>query len=353
MQKRLLFITPIFPSSAQDDTITPFIYQFTKYYVRAYPDVKIDVLSFHYPLQKGMHVMDGIRVYSLGFGFKKKHTYLTSLYAACRKTFQLHRKNKYAGILSLWYGKTALTGEIMRTFLKINHACWLQGQDVKSTNFYFRLFKMRASQLIVVGKKHQELLRQHQELKADHIANIAITPQLFPKLNEGDRTIDIIGVGNLGALKNYAFFIDIIHELKQRSPEKVFNVVICGGGEQRAELAHKINSLQLSKEITLLGYVSNMEVLRLINDAKIFLHTSTFEGGPMVIQEALYSGCQVISSFDIGIEKGKCSSFYYAASLDQLTTKIQELLLIKKSNYHRVHLNKMEDTVQTIHKLYF
>ena len=121
MQKKLLFITPIFPSSAEEDTIIPFIYQFTKYYKSMHPEVIIDVLSFHYPEQKGMHMIDGIQVYSLGKSFQKKYTFLSSLYAACKKVYQMHRNNNYTGILSFWYGKTAWTGEIMGKILKIKH----------------------------------------------------------------------------------------------------------------------------------------------------------------------------------------------------------------------------------------
>ena len=55
--KRLLFITPIFPGSDKEDTIVPFVYQFTKYYARQFSDLKIDVLTLHAP-KKGNYQIE-------------------------------------------------------------------------------------------------------------------------------------------------------------------------------------------------------------------------------------------------------------------------------------------------------
>lgn len=351
--KRLLFITPIFPCSEKDDTIVPFVYQFTKYYSQKYSEIKIDVLTLYYPVAKESYKIDNITIHPLGIRSKKKRFYLLGLFKGCLKIYSLQKKNNYQGVLSFWYGKTALMGQLLSFFFKIKHFCWLQGQDVKPSNPYFKLFRLKPSKLITVGINHQALLNKFQNLANSTVANVAITPKNFPSLNQNKREIDIIGIGNLGTIKNYSLFIDVIYEIKKQLLGKPLKVVICGDGEEKQYLQNKIYNLGLENEIQLLGYVSNIETLDLLNNSKLFLHTSVFEGNPMVIQEALYSGCKVVSTFDIRVDKNPVTNFNYYLDKVSLCKKVKELLFTSEISYKRVHQNKIEDTCKTIHSLYF
>lgn len=351
--KKLLFIVPIFPSSDKDDTIVPFVYQFAKYYSEKFSEVKIEVITLYYPRAKESYEIGNITIHPLGLRSKKKRFYLLGILKGCLKIHALQKKNKYQGILSFWYGKTALLAEVVSLLYRVKHFCWLQGQDVKPSNYYFKIFKLKASKLITVGAKHQALLRKFQNIATPNVANVAITPAKFPMLNKNQRAIDIIGIGNLGAIKNYSLFIDVIHELKKQLPTQILKVVICGGGEQKKYLQSKIDDLGLQNEIQLLGYVSNTETLNMLNKSKLFLHTSVFEGNPMVIQEALYSGCNVVSTIDIRIDNKPILNFKHCTDKISITKRLQALLLSPEIEYKRVHQNKIEDTCKTIHSLYF
>ena len=45
-----------------------------------------------------------------------------------------------------------------------------------------------------------------------------------------------------------------------------------------------------------MGEQSYTSTLQFMNNAKVFLHTSSYEGNATVLMEALYNGCKVIST---------------------------------------------------------
>ncbi|WP_299185180.1 glycosyltransferase [uncultured Aquimarina sp.] len=347
MKKKLLLITPLFPGNKDEDTIVPFIYQFCNYLDANYNDLEIDVITLRYPIKKKEYNINSIKVYAIGGGFKTKLNSILVISKAFIKALKLFRRNDYDGILSFWYSDTAILGKLLKFIFRVKHFTWLQGQDVKANNKYFKLFRPSADQLIVVGKNHQKVLKKHWGITAKKIANVAVDTNTFPELNTGSRTIDIIGVGNLGALKNYSFFIEIIFELKKIL--NTINVVICGDGEEKEILTAKIDTLGLRENITLMGYVPNNEVRNLLNNSKLLLHTSQFEGNSMVVQEALYSGCKVISTFPLS--ENITNFFYQDNKVDLIKTSTG--LLNKKQEIQRVRHFKIEETAAVIYSCFF
>lgn len=351
MRKKLLFITPIFPKSKKEDTIVPFIYQFSDYFSEKYKDVKIDVLALNYPFEKGVYTIDNITIYAVGGNFKKGIYPIFRFVKSLQFAIKLFTKNKYAGVLSFWYGQTAVIGKILEYFFKTKHYTWLQGQDVKASNKFLKYFKPKSESLICIGKNHQQLLFKNHNLRTKNIANVAINRNTFPELNKGKRIYDIIGIGNLGPVKNYSRFIDLIFELKKTTPN--LNVIICGNGEEKEELLKKIDRLNLTENLKLLGYQKNSEVKKLLNNSKVFLHTSNFEGNPMVIQEALYSGCKVISTINITSKNEEIGNFYFSQNNTEIISKVYQLLNTKNCSSERIEVFKINDTIETIYNLFF
>ena len=332
MTKKLLLILPIFPKSTSDDTIVPFITQFIDYFSAKNPTIEIHVLSLNYPFSKSTYNYKNLQVHALGNGFKKDVFFIFKIIKNLIKAIKLHKKYQFDGVLSFWYGQTAIIGKVLHFLFKVPHYVWMHGQDVKPTNGYLKWFPPNPEQLIMVGENHKKILYDSHKISAKHIANVAVNPETFPKLNTKKRNIDIIGVGNLGKLKNYDLFIDIILNLKEEHPD--IKAIICGDGTERKKLENKIKSLDLSKNITLLGYVSNIEVRNLMNYSKIMLHTSTFEGNSFAIQEALFSGCKVISTINC-FEK-EVSHFYHRKKLKSI---------VLESNNQLENLSKTEQIV--------
>lgn len=347
MKKKLLFIVPIFPKHLEDDTIVPFIFQFSLFFTNYYKNIDVHIISVRYPKSKPYNI-NKLSIFPIGSGFNKKSLTVWSILKTIFKDFHLFRKNKYDGILSFWYGETALSGRILGFIFKTKHFVWMQGQDVKPNNKYLKLIPFNPKNLIAIGKNHQSLLKNYWKIDTKVVANVSVNPELFPGLNTDKRGIDIIGVGNLSHLKNFSFFIDIVFELQKTF--KNINVIICGNGEEMEVLSKKIETLNLSKNIRLLGYVSNKKVKELMNDSKLLLHTSKFEGNSLAIQEALYSGCQVISTFPL---MEKIDNFYCINKKSNIIK--QAIFLLKPNNkpIKRVRFFKIEETAKIIHSCFF
>jgi glycosyltransferase involved in cell wall biosynthesis len=346
MSKRLLFITPIFPKNIDEDSVVPFISQFTQAFAET-TDVHIEVISLMYPFSSKKYSIGEINVYPIGSKFVPFIKQIPFLIKAIFKGKSLFKQNKYDGILCFWYRESALIGWLLSYFLNVKLVVWLLGQDINANNKYIKLLKIPKNQLVLMSRQQSDLFFEYQKIKIDKIANVAITRNLFPELNTNERKIDILGVGNLGALKNYSLFIEIISLLK----DKKCNAIIIGDGEEMEMLKSKTQQLGLSNNIEFIGSKSHNEVLDYMNNAKIFLHTSKSEGGGTVLQEALYSGCKLVSTIDIESYTDE-ESFYFSLEKLKLIERIDALLprnLIAK----RIENFKMEDTIKVIYDSFY
>lgn len=96
----------------------------------------------------------------------------------------------------------------------------------------------------------------------------------------------VIFVGRLTPEKN----IDVLRDVAQRVVSRSTAVVlICGDGPLRQMLEDSVRSSQLDDRIKLLGYRS--DVAGLLKSARVFVSTSSFEGNPNAVLEAM--ACRV------------------------------------------------------------
>ena len=346
MTKKLLFITPIFPKSIDEDNVVPFISQFTQSFANE-TDIKIDVISLMYPFLTEKYEIGNISVYPIGSKFVSFFKQIPFLIKAVLKGKSLGKVNKYDGILCFWYRESALIGKFLSYLLNAKQVVWMLGQDINSDNKFIKLLNIQKSQLVLMSKQQSELFFKYHKIKIDKVANVAITRNLFPELNTNQRKTDILGVGNLGALKNYSLFLEIISMLKNKN----LKAIIIGDGEEMEMLRKKSIELNLSNNINFVGALSHNEVLNYMNNSKIFLHTSNSEGGGTVLQEALYSGCKVVST--IAIEtKIDDEIFYFNKEKEKLIDRIN-FLLDKNLLANRIENFKMEDTIKVIYDSFY
>lgn len=106
------------------------------------------------------------------------------------------------------------------------------------------------------------------------------------------RTKRIVNVGRLAEQKNQKLLIDAFSKISEKYTE--YNLEIYGEGPLREELTDKINKLDLSKRIKLMG--NNSNVLAAIKDASLFVLTSDYEGIPNTLIEAMCLGIPCVST---------------------------------------------------------
>ena len=144
----------------------------------------------------------------------------------------------------------------------------------------------------------------------------------------------IVSVGRLVAFKGFDDLIDACSELARRRIEFVCDII--GDGPQRETLQAKIEQLDLSSRVNLLGSLSQGAVLKKLQAADIFALPSTTDAQgatdvfPTVILEAMASARPVVSTRLAGIPElvvdGETGMLISAGDSTALTQALEQLL---------------------------
>lgn len=102
---------------------------------------------------------------------------------------------------------------------------------------------------------------------------------------------DIVAVGRLTSQKNHNLLIDSFYNV---SSEINDNLYIYGDGELKKELQEKIDKLNLTNRIFLMGNVQNLS--NILPKYKLYIMSSDYEGMPNSLMEAMACGLPCIST---------------------------------------------------------
>lgn len=343
-----IILTPGFPADESDTTCLPAFQQFAQSVKKLYPQYQLTVITFQYPFVAHEYLWNGIRVIALGGSNRPRLQRFLTWCRAYKVLKRLKKEEKIIGLLSLWLTECALVGKIFAKFHRLKHYMWLIGQDAKKNNQYIKRIKPKGREIIAMSDfLKEEYFKNHGELPF-MIAENGIVESNFPEFNTGERPVDILGVGSLTALKNYSLFIELVQELKKDFPN--INASLIGAGEEEPRLKKKVAELQLEKNIRFEGLRSHSEVFERMNQSKVFLHTSHYEGNSTVLMEALYSGCYTFSTRPLS--NAKVEHLYIADNREVLLRALREHLEKKNVTYSRVIFNTMDNTVQKILNLF-
>ena len=139
-------------------------------------------------------------------------------------------------------------------------------------------------------------------------------------------------VGRFRTQKNHVFLIDIFNELKKINPNVV--LLLVGDGEKQEEISHKVDNLQLSKDVIFTG--SRPDVNDLMQAMDVFVFPSLYEGLGIVLIEAQASGLPCLISDTIPDESILVSNLVTKKSLDLAAKDWAEQILnmnISRNNY--------------------
>ena len=343
----LVILTPGFPESEADTTCLPLQQSLIRCLKDKYSRLNIVVLSFQYPYHKKTYKWFDITVSS--FGGKNKGG-LPRLLLRCKILAglnEINSKNKIIGILSFWVGECAWVGKNFAGKHNIKHYCWILGQDAKKGNKQVKNIKLKAGELIALSDFVQDEFEKNHGIRPQHVIPAAIDTRQFSNMQQ-QRDIDILAAGSLIPLKQYDIFIEIITEMKKELPG--IKAALIGNGPEKEKLQNLIAASGLKADIILTGELPHPEVLQQMQRAKVFLHTSSYEGFGVVLIEALQAGCHVIS-FNRAM-KPEIEQWYIVKSKEEMKEKALELLQTKDTVYKSVTPFKMDDTVKKIMELF-
>jgi len=288
----LVILTPGFPENERDTSCLPFLQSLIRIINKDFSFIKIIVVTFQYPFTTTEYQWNGNRVFPFGGRNKGKLSRRLLWFRVWRKLKKIRNENNLIGLFSLWLGECALTGHDFGNIFGIPHYCWIAGQDAKPGNKFVTKINPGSHELIAISDFIADEFFKNYLVRPDHVIPNGIERELFESISY-QRTIDVLGAGSLIPLKQYDIFIDCITQIKKCFPH--ICSIIAGKGDEARNLEMKIREYGLENNIFLNGEMEHQNLLLLMQQSKIFLHPSSYEGFSMVCLEALYTGCHVIS----------------------------------------------------------
>lgn len=346
-------LTPAFPAEESETHWVPTQQLLVKNLKRCRPDLTIVVLSFYYPGRSSGYEWEGIPVHSFNGQRNRKVRRPFFWLAVWRKLNRIRKEREVIGILSFWCGECALVGHYFGRRYAIPHFCWICGQDARKSNKLVRWIRPRAEELIAMSDFLVKEFETNHGIRPRYRIPNGIDPGRFPSI-EGqgfgaeERDIDILGAGSLSRLKQYDRFVEVVGALRHSLPG--IRSLLCGEGEDRSKIESAIKSAGLEETIRLTGELPHEEVLRLMRRARIFLHTSGYEGFGVVCLEALYAGAQVIS-FNQPMQS-PIPRWHIVPDMAAMFHKAMEILSDQNQEYAPVLPYTMEDSARAILELF-
>ena len=211
----------------------------------------------------------------------------------------------HANIIALWARRLAKVS----TRLLITAHSTLSLSVQNSTVPRQRLFPMLehyfypwADAIVAVSKGVADDLAMVARLPRDRIKviyNPVVTEDLFRKAEEplehpwflpGCPPV-ILGVGRLTAAKDFPTLIRAFARVRE---SQLARLLILGEGDERDSLEKLVRELRLERDVSMPGFMDNPYAY--MRRSSMFVLSSSWEGLPTALIEAMACGCQVIST---------------------------------------------------------
>ena len=127
--------------------------------------------------------------------------------------------------------------------------------------------------------------------------NPVIREKMRKELDVEDKYV-VGHIGRFGIEKNHAKLLSVFKELHNQDNNTV--LILCGDGEERANIEKRINELKLNDCVKLMGVVKNVNDYLQAFD--IVVMPSLFEGLPFSLMEAQASGLKCVVSDTVSSE---------------------------------------------------
>lgn len=213
-----------------------------------------------------------------------------------------------------------------------------QSKDQKTINEAIQLEKKafsRADMGVVTSSWQRDIVIKQYNIepaKIKVIPNYVVT-DVFKPHPEIQKKYDLIFVGRSGSQKNISNLLKAIQHLKTKN--KNISLIMIGGCCDNNEIREIVNQYRLN--VTYKGNISNFELPYVLNQAKVFILPSYYEGHPKTLLEAMSCGLPCVGSDVVGIkediqhmETGYLCKTDYKSIANAIGTVLSDDLLQKK-----------------------
>ncbi len=345
-EKTLVILTPGFAKDEADSTCLPLQQQLIRALREINPLLNIIVLSLQYPFHTKKYTWFNTTVIPFNSKGGLSRLLVRRKLNATLKT--IHKVTPITGLLSFWYGECAAVGKQFADKHGLKHFCWILGQDAKKENKYPKRSQLAPGELIALSDFLQTEFEKNHGIRPGYLIPAGINPNLF-STSKKEKDLDIIGAGSLIPLKQYDIFLEVIAEIKKQIPG--IKAMLIGKGPEKDRLQLLISQLGLQSNVVLTGELPYPEVLERMQRAKVFLHTSSYEGFSGVCLEALYAGAHVIS-FCKAMNR-EIEQWQIVSSKEEMGQKAITILENPSLIYNRVTFCTMNEIAKKMEVLFF
>ena len=143
----------------------------------------------------------------------------------------------------------------------------------------------------IVNERGLEKYLEKIEIAGEHYLDFS----LFQKKSPISDRKDIVGyIGRLNKVKGIFDFVEAIPKVLEKKSDVSFLIV--GDGPQRERVIDLINTLQISKNVTFIGWAPHDQLPDYLNELKLLVLPSYAEGLPNIVLEAMACATPVLAT---------------------------------------------------------
>ncbi|MGD0568001.1 MAG: glycosyltransferase family 4 protein [Candidatus Sulfotelmatobacter sp.] len=258
------------------------------------------------------------------------HTWLGACYAALLRERAVDHIHAHHGYFGSWIAMVAAR------LLGASFSLTLHGSDLLIDGVYLDTKLKHCQFCVTISEYNRRYILQHfpgidrgkimvSRLGVESPGRVESRPA-----SDRARTLRLLAVGRLHAVKDHAFLIRACARLRDHGVD--FECRIAGEGPERERIERSIQKSRLQDRIKLLGQVAREQMDSLYRCADVVVLTSRSEGIPLVLMEAMARGRIVLAPAITGIPElvvaGK-TGFLYAPGV--VKDFVAKLLFLQRS----------------------
>jgi colanic acid/amylovoran biosynthesis glycosyltransferase len=255
------------------------------------------------------------------------HTLLGAYYAIQLQARRVDHIHVHHGYFGSWVGMAAAQ------LLGVGFSLTLHGSDLLINGVYLDIKLENCQFCVTISEYNRRYILQRlpaidaEKILVSRLGVDVPTRAEFPRtrdLRGTCRTLRLLAVGRLHAVKDHAFLVRACAQLRDHGLD--FECAIAGEGPERQRLESLVEQTGLQSRIRLLGNVPKQHMDALYERADVVVLTSRSEGIPLVLMEAMARGKIVLAPAITGIPElvihGKTGFLYAPGALKDFLARI-------------------------------
>lgn len=263
----------------------------------------VDVVTMGFNDLPQKESINGVNIYRVPCIRKKRemcttHEMLSYCISATRLAKELMKTKKYDLNHTHFIIPTGIVSYLNRK--RIPYIVTLHGSDVPGYNpdrfayqhmlakpFWKKIIKNSSCMTSPTSHLKDLMLSEYSEAKKVEIIPNGINPGQFTPKEKDNK---ILVVTRLFERKGVQYVIEAMKHIDG------YKLTICGNGPYRKTLEKQISELGLTDRVNLLGYVNDEKLKEEYETSAIFVLPSSSENFPVVLLEAMASGCSIVTT---------------------------------------------------------